>query len=276
MRRASTCLALLGSLAVLGLPAAASAAPPTVTFKAKAVPIPKPGGGTYPGTGNILGAGTALEAQYTIEGSGYGASAQKPQGGIPPLSAVNFYLPAGAKINSSGFSTCSEATLKNTGPSGCPKSAVASPVGHALGEVTFGSERVPEETTLQAFFAPGGSLLFYTQGSSPVSLEIVSSGKYVNSGKPPYGLELETLVPPVATVPGAPLASVKTINVKVGAAIKKGKKLISYGTVPKKCPKGGFPVKTEMIFGGMYGGEREFGIPPETVTKEYKMPCPKK
>ncbi|HWG07420.1 MAG TPA: hypothetical protein VN672_00270 [Solirubrobacteraceae bacterium] len=278
MRRASTCLALLGSLAVLGLPAAASAAP-TVTFKAKAVPIPKPGGGTYPHTGNILakkgGKGAALEATYVISGSGYGATAQKPEGGIPPLAGVNFYLPKGAKINSAGFGKCSESVLKNTGPTGCSKSSVASPVGHALGEVTFGTERVPEEATLQAFFGTNNGLLFYVNGSSPVSLEFVSSGTYVNYNKEGYGLELKTTVPAIATVPGAPLASTKTINIKVGAAIKKGKKLISYGTLPKTCPKGGFPVKSELIFGGNYGGEREFGIPAETVTVTYKSPCPK-
>ncbi len=58
MRRASTCLALLG-LAVLGLSATASAAP-TITLKAEAVPIPG-----FPHTGNILGAGTAFKAEYT-------------------------------------------------------------------------------------------------------------------------------------------------------------------------------------------------------------------
>jgi len=282
MRRASTCLALLGSLAVLGLPAAASAAPPTFTFKSKAVPIPKPGGGTYPHTGNILakhgGLGAALEANFVITkapGPGYGATPQNPEGGIPPLAAVNFFLPAGAKINSTGFPTCSESALKNTGPSACKK-AVASPIGNALGEVTFGSERVPEEAKLQAFFGPNKGLLFYVQGSSPVSLEFVSSGTYVNSGQAPYGLELKTTVPAIATVPGAALASTKNINVKVGAAIKKGKKLISYGTLPAKCPAGGFPVKAELIFGGSYGGEREFGIPAETVTQTYKAPCPPK
>ncbi len=275
MRRASTCLALLGSLAVFGLPAAASAAP-TVTFKAKAVPIPKPGGGTYPGTGNILGAGSAVEANFVLTGSGYGGTPQNPAGGIPPLAQVNFFLPAGAKINSSGFATCSESTLKNTGPSGCSKGSVASPKGSALGEVTFGSERVPEEASLQAFFGSNKGLLFYVDGSSPVSLEFVSGGTYVNSGQPPYGLELKTLVPAIATVPGAPLASTKNINVKVGAAIKKGKKLVSYGTLPTKCPAGGFPVKAELIFGGSYGGEREFGIPAETVTTTYKATCPPK
>jgi hypothetical protein len=55
MRRASTCLVLL-SLAALGLPAAAMAAP-TVVLQAKAVPIPG-----FPGTGNHLGAGAAVEA----------------------------------------------------------------------------------------------------------------------------------------------------------------------------------------------------------------------
>jgi len=268
MRRASTCLALLGCLAVLGLPAAASAAPPTFTFTTKAVPIPKPGGGTYPHTGNILpskgGLGAALEANFVITGAGYGATPQNPAGGIPPLAAVNFFLPAGAKINSTGFPTCTEAVLKNTGPTGCTK-AVASPKGNALGEVTFGSERVPEEAKLQAFFGPNKGLLFYVQGSSPVSLEFVSSGTYVNSGVAPYGLELKSTVPAIATVPGAALASTKTINVKVGAAIKKGKKLISYGTLPKKCPKGGFPVKSEMTF---LGGA--------VVPAEYKAPCPKK
>jgi hypothetical protein len=275
MRRASTCLAVLGSLVVLGLPAAASAVAPTVTFKAKDVPIPKPGGGTYPHTGNILGAGTALEANFVITGSGYGATPQNPNGGIPPLAQVNFFLPVGAKINAAPFGKCSEAVLKNTGPSGCKANTVASPKGNALGEVTFGSERVPEEASLQAFFGPSG-LMFYVQGSSPVSLEFVSSGTYVNSGQPPYGLELKTLVPAIATVPGAALASTKNINIKVGAAIKKGKKLIPYGTLPTKCPAGGFPLKAELIFGGSYGGEREFGIPAETVTVTYKSPCPPK
>jgi hypothetical protein len=275
MRKGLVVLSLLGALMVLCIPAGASAAP-TVKFKARAVPIPKPGGGVYPHTGNILGAGAALQAEYQISGSGYGATPQNPSGGVPPLAQVNFYLPAGAKVNSTGFGTCPEAVLKNTGPSGCKRNSVASPKGSALGEVTFGSERVPESASLQAFFGLGKGLFFYVDGSSPVSLEFISAGKYANSGRPPYGLELKAEVPAIATVPGAPLASTKTIDVKVGAAIRKGKRLISYGTMPRKCPKGGFPVKSELVFGGSYGGEREFGIPAETVTVTYKAPCPPK
>jgi len=278
MRRASTCLAVLG-LVALGLPAVAAAEEiptPKVSVRAKAIPIPKVGGGTWPNTGNLYGKGAAVEAEFSITGSGYGATPVNPSGGIPPISGVNFYLPAGSKINAKGFPTCTEATLKNIGPSGCPKSSAASPLGSALGEVTFGTERVPEETELRAFFAPGGGLLFFSAGHTPVSLEIISSGHYVNSHAP-YGPELITQVPPVATVTGAPLASVKNIKIKAGAAIMKGGKLLSYGTIPAKgkCPKGGFPVKTEVTFGGTFGGEREFGIPAKTVTTTLKTPCPK-
>jgi hypothetical protein len=45
----------------------------------------------------------------------------------------------------------------------------------------------------------------------------------------------------------------------------KGKKLISYGKVPTKCPKGGFPAKTELQF-----------LSGETSTTSIKVPCPKK
>jgi hypothetical protein len=275
MRRArALCLALFG-VAALAAPAQASAEEiPLPTLKVKAAAVPIPG---FPGTGNFYGKGADVEATLEIAGSGYGATPQNPNGSIPPISAVNVYLPKGVKLHPSGFGTCTEATLKNTGPSGCRKSSVASPIGSVLGEVTFGTERVPENATLQAFFGPGGSLLFYTQGSTPVSLEVVSTGRYVrSSGK--YSWELKTLVPAVATVPGAPLASVSRIHLKAGAAYRSHGKVVPYGTVPKKgeCPKGGFFGKTEVTFGGTFGGEREFGIPAKTVTTVIRVPCPRR
>ncbi len=266
------CLTLLGS-ALLAAPTQASAEEipaPTLAVKAAAVPIPG-----FPGTGNFYGKGADVEATLEISGSGYGSTPQNPKGSVPPVSGVNVYLPKGVKLHQSGFGSCPEATLQNIGPSGCPKSSVASPVGSVLGEVTFGSERVPESATLQAFFAPGGSVLFYTQGSTPVSLEVVSKGRFVpSSGK--YSWELQTLVPPVATVPGAPLASVSKIHIKAGAAYRSHGKVISYGTVPRKgeCPKGGFFGKVEVTFGGTFGGEREFGIPAITVADVIRVPCP--
>ncbi len=252
MRRATTCLALL-SLAVLGLPAAASAAP-IVTFKAKAVPIPG-----FPHTGNILGAGAAEQSEWTIKGTEYG-------GFPPPLIGVNVYLPSGTKLHPQGFPTCSPTVLKNPGPSGCSKKSKFTIVGEANGVVSFGSERVEEKTSVQGFFAPGGALQFYTQGTSPVSLEFISPSHIVYGTSP----AIDTTVPLVETVPGAPDASVETINVTAGSAYKKGKTTVYYGTVPKKCPKGGFPLKSELMFAGLGG------LAPATVVTSYKAPCPKK
>lgn len=276
MPRLTFALAALAAAALIPPAPTASAAARIAVFKARAVPIPRPGGGSWPHTGNCLGCGAAVEAEYVFEGSGYGGTPENPAGGIPPISQINFYLPAGATLHPQGFGACSEATLKNFGPVSCPRNSFASPLGSVLGEVTFGETRVPEQAELRAFFAPRGGLLFYTAGHSPVALEIVSSGHFVNSHKRPYGIELVTLVPPVASVPGAPLASVRRIRIKSGAAMRRGKGIASYGYLPRRCPKGGFPVKTEVTFGGSFGPEREFGIPAQTLTATYRAPCPRR
>ena len=258
MRRASTCLVALG-LALLALPAVASALP-TVTFKAKAVPIKG-----FPHTGNILGAGAALQAEYAISGTEYAGSP-------PPVIGINFYLPKGSKLHTSGFPTCSKTTLEQFGPVKCKKSSAAGPIGKVTGFVSFGGERVVENAELSSFYAPGGGIEFFTDGHSPVSLEILSSGHYISlNGAGGYGPELLTEVPLVASVPGAPYASVTSISVKAGSAYKSKGKTIYYGRVPTKCPKGGFPLKTEVIF-----AENGETSKPETVTATYKAPCPRK
>ena len=258
MRRASTCLAVLG-LALLALPGVASAKP-KVTFKALAVPIPG-----FRGTGNILGAGTDLETEYKIEGNEY-------QGSPPPIIGINFYLPKGTVLHPSGFPTCSQAVVEQKGPVGCSKASEAGPVGTALGYVTLGGERVEETTEVRSFYKTGGGFIFFTKGTDPVELEILSPGHYKNYvGGAGYGPELEVTVPEIASLPGAPFASVKTIKVKAGSAYKSHGKTIYYGRVPKTCPKGGFPVKTEVIFAE--NGEES---KPVAVTALYKAPCPRK
>jgi hypothetical protein len=253
-------LALLGlAVATLGLPAAAGAAP-SVTLRVKAVPIPKnpssATGPTYPGTGNILGAGSALESEFKISGTEYG--------GFPsPLVGVTFVLPSGSKVTSKGFTTCSAAILESHEVQKCPKKSVAGPKGEAGGVVSFGGTRVHETLSVQPFFESGGNLAFYAEGTSPASIELLSTGKFAYPGS--SGPVLTAEVPLIATVPGAPYGSAEFIKVKVGAAFMQGKKLVSYGTIPKKCPKGGFPVKAELKF---FSGE--------SVTVTAKPPCPKK
>jgi hypothetical protein len=268
MRKASTCLALLG-LGVLGLlaslPAAASAAP-VVTLKAVPVPVPvnpaKANGPNYPGTGDILGAPAALEGEFNISGTEYG-------GFPPPLREVKIFLPKGVQINTKGFATCAATTLEHEGPEKCPAKSYASPVGEARGVVSFGGERVHENVTVQGFFAPGGGLSFYVEGKTPVSLVLLSKAAISSSPGGGFGQLFSAEVPLIETVPGALDGSAEFIKAKVGAAYKKGKKLISYGTLPKTCPKGGFPIKAELKFG--------VGAPSEWVasTAAYTSPCPK-
>jgi hypothetical protein len=255
LRRTSIFLAILGAttalgVSVVGLPAAASAAP-TITLKTTALPIPG-----LPGTGNILGAGAVIEVQYTIAGTEYG-------GFPPPLIGLRYFAPAGAKLHAQGFATCPPSTIQADGLGPCPKRSMAGPKGSADGFVSFGSERVRETVSVQPFFAPGGGLGFYAYGSTPVSIEILSTGHVVSSA-PPFGLELLGEVPLVESVPGALDASITEIGVEVGAGYERGGKTISYITLPRKCPQGGLPVKSEMIFLG--------GATAETT---YKMPCPK-
>ena len=250
LRRMSTRLAVLG-LAVLGLSATASAAP-TFTMKTTAVPIPG-----FPHTGDILGAGAVIQVEGTISGTEYG-------GFPPPLTEVKFFAPAGAKLHPQGFATCAPTVIEKSGPGSCPKKSIAGPKGSGVGVVSFGTERVQETASIQPFFAPGGNLEFFADGTTPVSLEILTTGHVVNSS-PPFGLEFFGEVPLIETVPGALDASVEEGTIRVGAAYKQGKKTISYITVPKKCPKGGLPVKADLSF---LGGA--------TAEATYEMPCPRK
>jgi hypothetical protein len=228
--------------------------------KAKIVPIPiNPNSPkkTYPHTGNILGAPAALETQMTVSGTEY-------FGGPLPITSVVAYLPNGTKLNSKAFQTCPSATLQSHEVQRCPKKSIASPVGEVRGMVSFGASRVFEKATVQAFFSAGNKLTFFAEGREPALIEVLSTGGFSTAAKP-FGPKLSVGVPLVATVPEAPYASETFIKIKIGAAYKKHNKLISYGTVPKKCPKGGFPGKVELKFLGGTG-----------TTSTIKVPCPKK
>lgn len=235
---------------LLALAPTASAAP-VVTFKVKVLPIPG-----FAHTGNVLGEGADVLVQDTIAGTEYG--------GFPsPLVALNLLAPVGTRIDPHGFPTCAPSTLENVGPAGCPKGSIAGPIGEGLGVVTFGGEQVPEKVTIQAFFAPGGGLTFYANGSTPVSLQIVEKGHWI-SAAPPYGPELFVEIPLIESVPGAPDASILSFKVTVGAAYRKHGKTFSYVTLPSSCPHGGAPIQTELGF-----------LSHEHATVGYRQPCPR-
>jgi hypothetical protein len=240
------------ALAVLaGLAFAASAlAVPVVTLKVTPVPIPG-----FPRTGNILGSGTDVEVHVTISGDEYG--------GFPsPLTGMAFYAPEGVKVAPVGFVDCVPATLEADGAAGCPKKSRAGPTGEGLGVVAFGGDRVNEKVSIQDFFAPGGGLTFYVEGSTPAYFQILEKAQWTTASAP-YGPKLVVEVPLVETVPGADDASILSFKVKVGAAYRKAGRTVSYLTLPRRCPKGGAPLKAELTF--MSG---------ETITVANKQPCP--
>lgn len=238
------------ALASVALASRAVAAP-SATLRAAAIPIPG-----FRGTGDLLGAGAEAELQVTISGTEYG--------GFPsPLIGLNIYAPAGLKVAPAGFPTCAPATLTAEGASGCPQSSDAGPIGHGLGVVSFGGDRVPEEVTIQPFFAPGGGLTFFVVGNTPAFFEVLEPGHWVTASAP-FGPEMIVIVPLIETVPGANDASVTSFRVKVGAAYRKHGRVHSYLTQPSKCPRGGFPTRLEMKF-----------LSGETTTVDTLVPCPR-
>jgi hypothetical protein len=247
------------ALAALALPASA-AAKPSVTLKAQLVAIPG-----FRHTGDIRGAGAALKTEFTIKSTEYG-------GHQPPIEAVAVQFPSGTKIDDHGFTTCPVKDLvEEHNPAECPKASKAGPPGEARGFVVFEGEEVPETVKVESFFVPGGGIDFFIYGHSPALIEKVSTGKFTSLGSSGgFGPRFLAEVPLIETVPGANDASTETILTQVGAAFKKGKKTVYYGTVPKKCPKGGFPLKAEITFAGLGG------LTKTTVPAEYKAPCPKK
>jgi hypothetical protein len=251
---ASVALALAAALALPDL----AGATPTVSFKARAVAIKG-----FRHTGNIRGAGAAFKAEYRISGTEYG-------GFPPPLIGVNVYLPAGTVLNRRGFRTCPPSTLEPSGrgPKHCAARSKAGR-GTVNGYVAFGSSVVAETASIEAFYAPGGGLTFFTFGHEPVLLEILSKGRYIHQ-RGTYSQELKTVIPIVETVPGAQAASVRSISITVGSAYRHKGRPVFYGRVPKRCPKHFLPIKTELTFAGLGG------LTQTTVTKVYRAPCPRR
>jgi hypothetical protein len=131
---------------------------------------------------------------------------------------------------------------------------------------------VEETSEILSFFAPGGGFEFLTLGRSPVILEIPTGARLLHpGGQGGFGPEFAADIPLVETVPGAPYASVESIDITVGAAIRQHGRPVYYGTVPRTCPRGGFRAKAEFIF-----AQNGLLSTPETVTVPVRAPCPRR
>jgi hypothetical protein len=236
-------------------------ATPTVTFKARPVPIPG-----FPRTGNLSGAGAAFQLELAVEGSEYG-------GHPPPLIGLTVILPKGTRVHSLGFPTCPAATLEplGPGPSACPRGSVAGPPGSALATVVLGKGLVPEKATLEPFYAKGGGLELLLTAGPPAHVSALANAHYLNlAGGEGFGPSLVAELPLIAPVAGAADLSLEGLRLRLGSAFKRAGKATYHYTLPRTCRSGGSPIQAALTFAGVGG------LVPQTVTATYKMPCPRR
>ncbi len=192
-----------------------------------------------------------------------------------PPSKIVVMGPAGLSLDLVGTGTCSRAILEGPiGPSACPANSRAG-FGGGVGAFELAKEITHENFTLDFFLAsnrPGHVvLLIYLNAVTPVSVQLVLEAPIVKEPKP-YGLGFSVDVPPIHSVPGATdataLSTFLTLGAKNVAYFKKihGKRKLLHVKgiiVPKKCPKGGFPVASQFTF--------EDG---STILTKSTVPCP--
>jgi hypothetical protein len=246
MRRARRTVGL-GLVAVLLVAVQTASAAPSIRFSMRAIPIPKnllePQHGSWPHTGNMVGAEAELEASFTITGS--------EDDGLPnELRQVMLYLPSGLIVHRSGFATCSIPHHWFSRP--CPPKTFAGALTERRATLDFvGAARLAYPVSQAAVFVQGGGLDFweYGQHTAPVTLNGFSKGGLTPSHNGYKLTDDFVCVQPCEYVKGL-ILSTQTVTVALGAAYQRAGRLTSYLTLPKTCPVGGFPVRAELFFGG--------------------------
>ncbi len=200
-----------------------------------------------------LGAGTTIHFGFTIP---------IPVGhAAVPIRQIDLLYPANLGIATSGLglSTCRAEILEARGPPGCPSNSVMG-YGSGLVEVPFGPETLQETTRTTTFMAPvhNGqlSLLFYVDGESPVSAQLVFPG-LVLAAPDPFGGDLNAILPLIPSVPEAPDAALVKLKTTLGPShityyeYRKGHTIPYHPRgilLPRSCPHGGFQFAAQFTF----------------------------
>jgi hypothetical protein len=200
-----------------------------------------------------LGKGTTIVFAFKIT---------TPTGQTPsPLDALDFSYPTklGLLTSGLGLTNCTPAILQDLGPEGCPANSL---MGHgtATVELPIGPETITETGEITTWMGPVDhghvSLLISAVGGHPVFAELIFPGIIVDAS-PPYGGELNTNIPPIATLPGAPNASVTQMHATIGPKNityyrHEHEKTTPYQPeglrLPHQCPHHGFPFAATFTF----------------------------
>ncbi len=171
------------------------------------------------------------------------------ENGIPaPLQHAELHLPADLNLDIPELRSCSGAVLQARGPAACPKRSLIGG-GSALVEGELGSQAATESVSLQAFLGPLRNLQatfeILAGGYKPIGAQLVLEAT-ASPDRSPYGEALAMSVPPIATVPNEPDASVLTFSLTIGRP-RAGRRAAAM-IVPAHCPPGGFPFEGEFTY----------------------------
>jgi len=199
-----------------------------------------------------------------------------------PLTNVSVLLPSevGFATSGLGLENCLFSRLEEWGPRGCPVDALMGR-GTATAEIPIQGEMLAESAQVEVFSAPVRdgrlALWVYAHARSPVSAELVFPATVVPA-RPPYGEAIDTRVPLVPSVPGAPDVAVTRFQMALGSTGSGPGRFVYYRSVrgrrvaytpnglllPPSCPHGGFP------FGAQFTFEDQ-----STATAHTTVPCPR-
>jgi len=179
----------------------------------------------------------------------------------PPLTGMDLRMPAGIGYADTtlGLALCNPAALLAKGLAGCPPNSRLG-YGTADVEVPFGTgagHEIPEIQAVAGASRTGNMVvLFYANGLFPVSAQLTFAGEVLpDSG--PFGSQLQTNVPLVASVPGGPDVSIVSIQATIGPSHLTYYKhvhgrLVPFQprgvSVPEHCPHGGFQFAARFTF----------------------------
>jgi hypothetical protein len=171
--------------------------------------------------------------------------------GVPlPVRRAVLKFPAGMGIEIPVLRSCSVARLRSRGPSGCP---VQSEIGRGsvLVDTHLGSQVLTESVALRMFIGPLRNLQptveILGQGYTPFEERLVFGGAALASGAP-YGEELVLQIPPIATLPLEPDASIVSLSLVLGSDGTSRAHEANTVIVPSSCPPGGFPFAAEFTY----------------------------
>lgn len=181
-----------------------------------------------------------------------------------PLRSVVLSLPPGIGFarTSLGLEPCQQATLVDLGPEGCPADSLIGQ-GTAFAEVLAESE-VEETASVFVLIGPEDgeamNVLFFVDGKSPVNREVILSGALLFARSESSSATLSIKAPLLRAWPGGPEIGVVRFRSTIGPAgltyyRRIDGKTVAFKprglTLPRRCPRGGFPVSAKFAWWGL-------------------------